>query len=375
MVEFHVEEGMATASQRTTLTGFSNNMGSQVPGTPNGVRILSDTEKSWLAGVIDGEGSIFISKVTKKKGYSRRGFFYRPMLSVGNANSSFLFRVREIIGKGYVGMDKEGRRDWKDKWQYKGTRQVLRGILPQVLPYLVVKRKVAEKMLEYLSFVNSHPINGTMVVPPRHDEKVDSLYMAVKRLNARGPESSTDGDVDGAEASEGLWMVNRNRGRPTGHRATARSLAESKKAWLAGVIDGEGSIFLSKVFDPRCKRKFFYRPQLAISNTNRRFLIVVAQSTGEGTVLLAKKGDVSCKARWQYQANAGVLRSVLPQIISYMIIKRALAEKMMQYFAFVDQNPIYGLKEVPPEYYEKLDQFYWEIKKLNKKGRNVSSGL
>jgi len=68
----------------------------------NPVRILNPVERAWLAGVVDGEGSIFISRVTKEK-----------------------------------------RRDWKDKWEYKGSPSVLRGILPQILPYLLIKREVA----------------------------------------------------------------------------------------------------------------------------------------------------------------------------------------------------------------------------------------
>jgi hypothetical protein len=61
--------------------------------------------------VIDGEGSIYISKV--KAIHSRRGFVYMPYLSMSNSNFDFVTRVREVIGKGYVGTKKEKRFDWK----------------------------------------------------------------------------------------------------------------------------------------------------------------------------------------------------------------------------------------------------------------------
>jgi hypothetical protein len=64
-----------------------------------------------------------------------------------------------------------------------------------------------------------------------------------------------------------------------------------------------------------------------------------------------------------------VLREILPQIVPYLIVKRTTAEKMLEYFTFLDINPIYGWSQVPPGYYEKLDALYDAIKKLNAKGR------
>jgi hypothetical protein len=147
---------------------------------------FSPVEKAWLAGVIDGEGSIFISKVVVRSGYSRRGFFYRAFLSVSNSNEDFVRRIREVIGMGYVGLTIERRRDWKDKWEYKGSPSVLRAILPQILPYLVIKEEVAKKMLSYLEFIESNPIDGSMKIPEGYHEKLDSLYLGVKRSNEKG---------------------------------------------------------------------------------------------------------------------------------------------------------------------------------------------
>ncbi len=58
-----------------------------------------------------------------------------------------------------------------------------------------------------------------------------------------------------------------------------------------------------------------------------------------------------------------------------VVAKRAIAEKMLEYFAYIDANPVYGFRSVPAGYYQKLDVIYLVIKKLNKKGRNASSDL
>ena len=63
------------------------------------------------------------------------------------------------------------------------------------------------------------------------------------------------------------------------------------------------------------------------------------------------------------------MRTILPQIVSYLIIKKAQAQKLMEFFQFIDDNPLASLKEVPPDYYERLDAIFMEIKRLNKKGK------
>ena len=354
------------AAYQTTLLQFEGSEKTTEQTTVGGVRILTEVEKAWLAGVIDGEGSIFISKVTPKKFRYRRGFFYRPELSVANSNPALLARVREIVGKGYFGRDKETKQNptWKDKWQYKGSGQVLRGILPQILPYLTIKREVAEAMLRYVSFVDENPIDGSEQPPSGYDETLDSLYIAVKALNAKGRAIGLVPE----DANLEPWGP-KHRGR--GGRATeCRRLSEVEKAWLAGVIDGEGTIFLSKVISRKTRRGFFYLPTIGVSNTNRDFLVKVAETIGEGTVCFAKKGDAKTRPRWMYIASSGVLRAILPQILQYLIVKKDRAALMLQFLEFLDNNPIYGNGDnVPPGYYAKLDSLYLVMKKLNQKGK------
>jgi hypothetical protein len=139
----------------------------------DGIRFLSEVERAWLTGVIDGEGSIYISKV--KGIHHRRGFCYTAHLSVSNSNENFVKKIREIIGVGFIGINIEKRRHWKDRYEYKASSSVLRGILPQILPNLLIQREVAERMLEYLSFIGLNPIDGPMVIPAGYYEKLDSL--------------------------------------------------------------------------------------------------------------------------------------------------------------------------------------------------------
>lgn len=337
---------------------FGSNSAPQI-ARQNVVRTLSPVEKAWLAGVIDGEGSIYISKV--KALHSKRGFVYMPYLSVSNSNYDFVAKVREIIGRGYVGTKREKRFDWKDGCEYKGSGSVLRRILPQILPHLVIKQEVAKRMLEFLEFVENNSTDGLEKTPPGYHERLDSLYWRVKELNQKGK--------DPPEAELVFTSFNPNKRRPGNRVKNCRRMDEPGRAWLAGVIDGEGSIFLSKVVNRAYRRGFFYRPEFLVSNSNRMFLIRIAELIGEGTVHRAQKGGGGTKTRWEYVASAGVLRAILPQILPHIIVKRKQAEKMLEYFEFIDTHPLWGHKQVESSYYEILDSLYLQLKKLNQKGK------
>jgi branched-subunit amino acid transport protein AzlD len=335
------------------------------PRVQSGVRTLTEIEAAWLAGVVDGEGSILIGRIAPKRGHYRRGFYYRANLEIANSNELFLRRVLELIGKGSVALNKEKNPRWKDKWQYTGTSNVLKIILPQVLPYLVVKKKVAEKMLEYLAFVDANPIDGPMQVPIGFDEKRDTLYLEIKKLNKRGPGSTSD-----SGESTPLPEIRKARGR--GVRATnCRTLREAEKAWLAAIIDGEGTITLVKRIDSKYRRGFCYVPTLEISNTNKALLIRIWELIGEGGVYTDKRETPGWKRKWMYNGSAGVLRAILPQILPYLIVKKGRAEKMLEYLQYVDANPILGLREIPQGYYTGLDAVFLALKKLNQKGRGA----
>jgi len=326
-------------------------------------RSLSPVERAWLAGVIDGEGSIYISRVKVK--HSKRGFVYTAYLSASNSNYEFVAKVRDVIGRGYVGIKKEKRLDWRDGCEYKGSASILRGILPQILPHLVIKREVAKRMLEFLEYVQTNSPDGLEETPPGYYERLDWLYWRVKEVNQKGKDSPDTNLISSS--------FNPNKRRPGNRVKNCRSMDGLERAWLAGVIDGEGSISLSKVFDRAYRRGFFYRPQLLVSNSNRLFLIRIAEIVGEGTVHRAKKGGSGAKTRWEYVASAGVLRAILPQIIPYLIVKREHALKMLEYFEFIDVHPLWGVKHVDPSYYEMLDSLYLKLKTINRNGKPQSN--
>ncbi len=142
-------------------------------------------------------------------------------------------------------------------------------------------------------------------------------------------------DTKKCEKCGGKFLVG-GRGRPRktaklcsktcGNRNTllrqkARKMTPTQRAYLAGVVDGEGSVVCTK------HRK---HPtwRLQVVNTDVGLLEWCLGTTGVGSITQHThdtnfKRNFTCYTWGTYSAKAG---SVLRQIIPYMLIKRAKAE-------------------------------------------------
>jgi len=97
-----------------------------------------------------------------------------------------LIRIAEVIGEGTVHRAKKGRGGTKTRWEYIASAGVLRAILPQILPYMIVKKTRAEKMIECFQFIDTQPLWGLKQVDSSYYEKLDSIYATLKKLNRKG---------------------------------------------------------------------------------------------------------------------------------------------------------------------------------------------
>lgn len=97
----------------------------------------------YLAGIIDGEGAI---KLQKSRG-SRHGA--HPRLWVKNTDKKLVEWLHKTFG-GHMNFERRLRTKWSDIWIWSVHSTFdLTQLLPLVLPYLIVKREDAEKVLEF----------------------------------------------------------------------------------------------------------------------------------------------------------------------------------------------------------------------------------
>jgi hypothetical protein len=132
-----------------TLSNAGNSQYPEIPKCKNAqVETISRVELAWLAGVIDGEGSIGIYRDTHRKKPRMR-----TTIKIANTDVRIIARVSEILFKANI------------RFYYTLTKRRLfcltihtigfrscKKLLEMVLPYLVGKKDQAKLMVEYLTY-------------------------------------------------------------------------------------------------------------------------------------------------------------------------------------------------------------------------------
>lgn len=109
---------------------------------------------AWLAGIIDGEGSIFIMKQGRKD--REREFNYILRVSVQSSDGIMAQECMKITGIGacFDAITSKENQSNTYKWQVSGKKAA--HVLENLLPYLRVKREQALSAIEFQRTAKKH---------------------------------------------------------------------------------------------------------------------------------------------------------------------------------------------------------------------------
>jgi len=132
----------------------------------------------WLEGMIDGEGSLSISKNKTKE--CKRGFSYRPRLSFGQSDNFSIPEIIRIVFKltnlENVGKNTRTYEKWKTQNRIWFESNILRKLLPQLK--LIIKEKQRLLMIEFLDLISKNKKGFTI-----NDDRLEEIYLEMKELN------------------------------------------------------------------------------------------------------------------------------------------------------------------------------------------------
>ncbi|MCD6399267.1 LAGLIDADG family homing endonuclease, partial [candidate division WOR-3 bacterium] len=135
-----------------------------------------ENKYSYLAGLLDGEGWLGITKV--KSRYKRgSGYTYKARIVIANCNLSLLEEIKKEFG-GYIAKTKKGKPNWS-----QGYRLHMRDIgkwLPKVIPYLIGKKKKAILLLEACKLLEERK-KKTNQAGNLHTERLDEISQMLKK--------------------------------------------------------------------------------------------------------------------------------------------------------------------------------------------------
>lgn len=115
---------------------------------------MKETEKAWLAGIIDGEGSIFIMKQKRKD--RERDTNYILRVSVQSTDPFMAVECSNLVGGPIITeqFDKRPNNSNTLKWELSGRKASQ--VLVEILPYMRVKHNQAELAIQFQNTTKKH---------------------------------------------------------------------------------------------------------------------------------------------------------------------------------------------------------------------------
>ena len=139
---------------------------------------MKEIEKAWLAGIIDADGSINLGVSNRNEKYG--GLHFQPAIQVTNKNTELLNRINEIIGTSYI--LKRNHNDIPCFDLHICKREIIKNILINITPYLIVKRRQSKLMIDF--------IDSCVGRQAKYTESLLSYHLTLKEemsyLNKRG---------------------------------------------------------------------------------------------------------------------------------------------------------------------------------------------
>ncbi len=137
---------------------------------------LKSVEAAYCTGLIDGEGSIVLAKCSckDKKYMGKRGFVWEPRISIGMADTEGLEFLKQLWNKKRLRVSPRGG---KNRVMFYLTlySNGIREYLPQILPYLKVKKEQALLLLEVVTIIKP---KSSLIV----DNRLEEIYLEMKKL-------------------------------------------------------------------------------------------------------------------------------------------------------------------------------------------------
>lgn len=116
---------------------------------------MLDIDKAWAAGIIDGEGSIFV--MTQKRKDRERDTNYILRVSVQSTDPFMTAELKKLWPDGAeFSVNRFQNENWSDtmKWQLAGNRATR--FLKEILPFMRVKQSQAALAIEFQETTKKH---------------------------------------------------------------------------------------------------------------------------------------------------------------------------------------------------------------------------
>jgi hypothetical protein len=147
------------------------------------LKLLTPIQLSYIAGIVDGEGSISVYQHKKRRGKEYLDYTYGLHVSVTNTYKPVVDWLQKKTGLGSIGSKLRDKENYKTAYTWVLQVNQIQPFLEALLPYLIIKHAQAELMLEFLTKCTSTS-NMPLTESAKQLRRIICLEMA--ELNRQG---------------------------------------------------------------------------------------------------------------------------------------------------------------------------------------------
>lgn len=142
---------------------------------------------AYAAGLVDGEGYIGIIKSACWKGEKRLSPKFEATLTVTSTNKEIISWLIEHFG-GYFHINNKASKikNWKTSFKWRLGNNKVTPFLLAIYPFLIIKKKQAKVVLEFLKKRRHIRKNMSLKVSTKEFQYRNSCFSLLKKLNFRG---------------------------------------------------------------------------------------------------------------------------------------------------------------------------------------------
>jgi len=197
--------------------------------------VTKTSKLAFLAGLVDGDGSISISIIRRK---DWNGNSFQPYIAIGVTSRKLCKWAQQHFGGNLYGYDGVAGHQKMYHWKLYG-KQALKDLLVQLLPYLLIKREAAQTVLEYMD-LGSEPNQEERLKIAEKIQAINSnnhLVVDSRKMSKRESMAYLAGIVD----TEGAIGIRDNQGEAFGAYVMINNTNESLIKWIAALFEGKTS--------------------------------------------------------------------------------------------------------------------------------------
>ena len=146
-------------------------------------KMLSPVEAAYVAAMIDGEGTL---SIWPTKSSYRRNYTLTSHLSIAGTDRQHIERVIEMMGNGRLDVEPKSNPKHKCLYRAQLVATQIRCVLPQIRPYLQLKTRQADLILEYFTLQDRGRLAGQNGVSDADWPRAVAIYEEMRGLNQRG---------------------------------------------------------------------------------------------------------------------------------------------------------------------------------------------